>query len=507
MQISAPSLAQLIRVIPAGDGVALTHRIPADSLALSSIRDEGPLRLGHVLTVAVAVGEALTALHADQLAHGHITAESIAVAPDGSVHLLDAGASWHYAPGAGGPTAMDDVDALAHLIRELLGRGTAPSSLVLCLVRAADPDPELHPSLPQLLEAVRAAGRPEPLLPLLWGPRPVGSAASYDTPPPAGEPFGEAGSILEATSVVEAGVSPQPLPAKEFSALRPARPAPKRSRSRRRPVRRPIAERRAANRRAAERRAKRPRAPLSRKPIRRPVSRGAGSQPHPGSQPRASSRKLRRLSAALGGLVAGLMFAALLHATGVAGADQPTSAPSSNTLADPATVDPATVDPATADPATAAGPLAEPVQPAPAVVPTTDTAPKWAQVLAELDDRRLAALAAGSAKRLELVVDPLGSAWAADSSLVERISSNGATLQGCRLSVEVVRPAISIEPATSDSIELEVRDRRTACEITTTTWRRTLAARGSRWWLISLTGFGDGWRIAQVRVAPELAGP
>ena len=169
MSVSAVSLAPLVRVAPLPDGVMLTHRVPAGGVALADLRAAGPLRAGHVLTVALAVADALVALAEDGLAHGGVAADRVLVGPDGAVVLGGCGLAWHRAPAdVDGPRMVDDVAALGELVRDLLGTGSSPSSLVLAALRAADPDPALRPSPVELLGLLRRCGRADPLLDLLW---------------------------------------------------------------------------------------------------------------------------------------------------------------------------------------------------------------------------------------------------------------------------------------------------------------------------------------------------
>ena len=62
-RVRDPHLAPLVRVSPVPGGCALTHLVPAGSVPVSTVRAAAPLRAGHVVAVALAVVEALAALH------------------------------------------------------------------------------------------------------------------------------------------------------------------------------------------------------------------------------------------------------------------------------------------------------------------------------------------------------------------------------------------------------------------------------------------------------------
>ena len=214
-RIDSPTLAPLVRWSSSGSGVVLVHRVPDGAVALEAVRRGGPLRAGHVLAVAMAVTEALVGLHSAGLAHGGVDAGQVLVAPDGSVVLAGAGLAWRAAPGRlDGPTSAGDVAGVGALVRLLLGRGGAPGPLVLCALRAADPDPALRPDADALLDLLRSSGRPEPLVDALWqqreplatpdlpvpvpaaprptraAPRPGGAAPAAPAPPPPGSAAG-----------------------------------------------------------------------------------------------------------------------------------------------------------------------------------------------------------------------------------------------------------------------------------------------------------------------------
>ncbi len=219
--VRAESLAPLVRAVAVGDAHALTHLVPADAVELAMLRERVPLRPGHVVTVLVAVLDALDALHRAHLAHGDVAGERVLVGPDGSVVLGGCGLAWAVPPGAAdGPLAADDVADVALLARQLLGPGSAPPALVIALLRAADTDPVLRPDAASLAAAVRAALAPEPLLDLLWlaapapqAPRPaaveVAPTEPVVVPVSASSPI--ASSPTSRPTIVSAAASPASL--------------------------------------------------------------------------------------------------------------------------------------------------------------------------------------------------------------------------------------------------------------------------------------------------------
>ncbi len=173
--VRSRGLAPLLRAVPVGDAHLLTHAAPTGAVGLDELRARVPLRPGHVVTVLLAVLEALDPLHVAGLAHGGVAATRVLVAPDGHVVLAGSGLAWGVPPGlAGGPRPEADLAAVAVLARELLGAGTAPAPLVLALLRAEDAGSDTA----GLAAALVAAVRPEPLLDLLWVAAASGGAAT-----------------------------------------------------------------------------------------------------------------------------------------------------------------------------------------------------------------------------------------------------------------------------------------------------------------------------------------
>ncbi len=187
--VRAPTLAPLVRWSASDAGVVLVHDVPAGAVPLDTLRREGPLRAGHVLAVALAVTDALVALHDAALAHGSVDPLNVLVAPDGSVVLAGAGLAWRAAPGMlGGPTPEGDVAGVGDLVRLLLGRAGAPGSLVLAALRASDSDPLLRPEAAGLAGLLRACGHPESLLDALWHQPGAPLPPSASAPEPARAP-------------------------------------------------------------------------------------------------------------------------------------------------------------------------------------------------------------------------------------------------------------------------------------------------------------------------------
>ena len=173
LDLRSPTSATLVRIAPVPQGVALTHLVPAQSESLESVRRRGPLRAGHVIALGIAVLDALIDLHSAGLVHGDIGTEHVLVAPDGSVVLGGAGLAWR-APSRDRDASRpsDDIAAVGELLRDCLGAGSAPSSLVLASLRACDVDPRLRPDAVELRDLIARCGRPESLIDALWNSAP-----------------------------------------------------------------------------------------------------------------------------------------------------------------------------------------------------------------------------------------------------------------------------------------------------------------------------------------------
>jgi hypothetical protein len=118
----------------------------------------------------------------------------------------------------------------------------------------------------------------------------------------------------------------------------------------------------------------------------------------------------------------------------------------------------------------------------------------WAAVLGGIDDRRTAALVAGSPERLAEAVT--GTAYAADLALLRGIASAHAQLEGGSLVLEDVAP-VSVSAATA---VLRVRDRRGAYAVVVGSTRQEVPERPARTWTVTLVrdAARGTWRVAEV---------
>ncbi len=165
-RLDVAGLAPLVRISSVPDGLSLTHRVPVDAITVAELAATRPLRPGHVLAVARSVATSLAGLHEAGLAHGSVGPVSVLVGLDGSIVLTSSGAA--YARSTDPPRTADDVAAVGELVRDLLGSGSAPGSLVVAALRASDGDPLLRPTASALLAALERCGASTPLLELLW---------------------------------------------------------------------------------------------------------------------------------------------------------------------------------------------------------------------------------------------------------------------------------------------------------------------------------------------------
>lgn len=496
--VRSASLCALLRTAPMPDGITLVHRVPAAAISLTRLRAEGPLRAGHVLAVALAVSGALVDLHDAGLAHGGITADQVLVAPDGSVLLAGVGAAWSRAPGdPRGPRPSDDIADVGDLVRDALGAGSGHSALVLVALRAGDADALLRPDAVELRAALLRSGRPDSLHELLWRRRPASSRDTSGHPEPP--PPREGGVVVPAAS----------LPARLGSVRIDPREQPSELVSDREPP--------------DDQRGPRPRACSARSRQRRA----------PGGRVAVVSVGLMALALVL---VSGLRAQpGALAADGPSGASAPlTAVLGSESDAARPSVGPSETGTAEAGPSDSVHPSADPasqmapmtsmdtttaVVPTGSSVPTTsvrgppvvldrgDPVPDWVDVLAEIDDGRRSALAAGSAQALAGWVDPDGSAWEADAAVAARVRSLRATLHGGVLEILELR----LVPTTAGSAVLLVRDRRSAYSVMVTGGGAAVAvpARGPQWWRVTLRLTGERWRVRSVSAvtSPDTAGP
>jgi hypothetical protein len=480
MSVESRCLAPLVRMSPLPDGVALTHRVPLDSVTLASLRAASPLRAGHVLTVALALAEALADLDEHGLAHGGVTGDQVVVAPDGSVVLAGCGLAWRRAPGdVDGPRTLDDVAALGELVRDLLGSGSSPSSLVLAALRAADPDPALRPTPLELTAMLRRCGRADPLLDLIWG----GSARRA-----------RAAVVVEPSAAPRLRIDPRTALEPDHEVAAPDRLVERGEQAVR-------AEATPRPRTAPPRRAGAPRRPAARE-RRRPRRRGG---------PWVILLVSVLAALALGAVRVGARAMADGPAgEGSAGGAVAVPATSTSDLPTDAAAGTATVvpsqPPATTPGEAAASTTGSDVAAGGSVVDldrgAVSTAPDWVAVLAAADAGRQRALVAGDATALATWVDPEGSAWTADAALAARVTALGARIEGGALVVLDVRP----RHVTASQAVLLVQDRREPYSVTTATGTSNVAARAPRWWQVTLrrTTESDGavvWRVHDVAPA------
>jgi len=507
MGVESPTLAPLVRMSPLPDGVALTHRLPADSVSLADLRASAPLRAGHALTVALAVAEALVDLDEHGLAHGAVSADRVVVGPDGSVVLAACGLAWRRPPGdVDGPRMADDVAALGELVRDLLGAGSSPSSLVLAALRAADADAALRPTPRELTAVLRRCGRADPLLDALWG---------------GGTRRGSEEVVVEPVAAVHLRIDPRTAPGQDAAVQQPPGVAERvvpegtTSRARSSAPRRPDAS-------------PRPGAP------RRPAS-PARRTPRPRRGPWVIVLVSVLAALALGAVRVGARAMAdgpvggAATSTGspavvasappdaVASSD-PTSSSRSATPTGPGSADPAaTAADATTAAETAGGATEGDPSAAAGIGDATSgtsldldrgaasSAPDWTALLAAADAGRQSALAAGDAAALATWVDPEGSTWAADAALAARVTALGAQIDGGALVVLDVHP----RRVTSSDAVLLVQDRRDAYTVTTAAGTSSVPARAPRWWQVTLrrTTDSDGAVVWRVRDVAPVAAP
>jgi len=450
--VESPSLARLCRTSPVGDGVAITHLIPVGAITVDDLRLRAPLRAGHVMSIAIAVAEALVALHGAGLAHGAVRAEHLLVGVDGSVILTATGVAW----GALGseldePSASGDIAALGHLMRELLGPGSAPAPLVMAALRASDPDPFMRPDAVALLGLLMRAGRSDPVLDLLL---PARSDAIPELPVSAGflasAVTAEGGELTHGPSRDRGGHDrwPERGGAALGTVMRPRR-----------------IER--TNRRA---------------PRHLNVRAGLGVSAL------LKGRRAWWITAAVA--VVFLLAAHFIMATGRDNAVAiDAAAPSFPTSRTPSESLQAV---GLSSPADGLGVDRVPDE------PRVD----WATVLDYADTGRLAAISTGSPEALRDFVEPTGTAWAADIALLERIRSSKATIEGGELVIEQIDP-IRID---ATSAVLRVRDRRAAYQLVVDGVRTDVPPRTARWWTITLRrsesvpgeAARGAWRISAV---------
>jgi hypothetical protein len=417
---------------------------------------------------------------------------STAGVPASGAVLAATGAGWVIPPGAvGGPDPAGDVAALAELVRHLVGVTPLPSGLVLVLLRCADEDPAMRPTLDDLDRALAAClltidedspGRRA-------SPEPVARAARPFTVP--------VGSVLDRPRV-----------------LRPHDGRPRRGRTVARGRRRlallaaavvsalvlgrAVVAPALADVAAAPEQLASSSAPTTAATTAPAVTSTPAATPAPAHEGSVGSGGANPSDAApVGDPVPGPPLA------------PPSSRPGAR---EPLTTTPPTTPTPTATPTTPSGidgpaprepaRAGESSQRAAASSPTAGRTPAvpapvdWATVLTRLDDVRHAALVAGSREALARAVDPDGPAWAADAALADRVRSLGARLVGGQISV-VSADLVSLD---GRGVRLSVVDARAAYAVTLDGSTARVPARGVMTWDVRLTRAADGtWRIHDVR--------
>ncbi len=381
------------------------------------------------------------------------------VAPDGSVLLAATGLAWRRPPGeVDGPRTADDVAATGDLLRDLLGRGSAPSPLVLAALRASDGDPALRPAPSELRGLLERCGRADPLLDLL-----LGTTVPDLAPPPAGPPVGS-------------------------------------------PIRRPAGSAADPSAEAAADRAGADGGAGARPALRALRSRGSAAPPRPAARDRGAARHPRRPS---GRPVVLLVPALALLGLAVLRVGAGAVAEGATTGSSPAAVAPGattSVGARTGSDPVGAGADLRLDRDAGSAAPS---APDWPAVLAAVDAGRQRALASGSVAALRDWVDPAGPAWAGDSALAARVSALHARIEGGAL----VRLDVRLQSVDAARSVLLVSDRRDAYTVVTATGTTDVPARAPRWWRVTLVRAApasataaEGWRVHDVAAVDAPAG-
>ncbi len=457
-RLDVAGLAPLVRISSVPDGLSLTHRVPVDAITVAELAATRPLRPGHVLAVARSVTTSLAGLHEAGLAHGSVGPVSVLVGLDGSIVLTSSGAA--HARSTDPPRTADDVAAVGELVRDLLGSGSAPGSLVVAALRASDGDPLLRPTASALLAALERCGASTPLLELLWDEVPPTDPVDRREP-------GWSEAAVERPTRAERVAVPRPTV--------PPRPS---RRSRRRhpavgPARLrlfgavllavtglPVAVALSRADAGADR--------IARAPV---VSVVVRTEPPSTESPSTESRS-------------------------AAPTTHPAPSPAVTTLVSLPT-SPAEVTlsstPAAAPDSTGAASIAEQAR------------IDWIATLADIDAGRTGSIAVGSVTSLRGWVDPAGPAWAADARTAAEVSGAGARLEGGGLVIE----SLEVVVVSAQRVELRVTDRRSAYAVVVADGRHEGAPRESRQWVVTLTGSEAlGWRIFAVEPATvSRAGP
>lgn len=439
-------LAPLLRTTAVPGGVALTHLVPVDAVTVTGLAPAWTLEPGHVLSVARSVAASLVGVHGAGFAHGGVTPDNVLVGLDGSIVLTSSGAA--HARVADPPRAADDVAALGELVRDLLGPGSAPASLVVAALRASDTDPLLRPSASGLLAALERCGAATPLLELLWDT--AGRTDPVEPLLPHGARWSEA-AVERSTREVRVHVSRSAVP-----------PRPARRRARRVP----------------------PSSMLRLFGVAALAVVGIGAL-----------AALGRPDALADVVAPPTASATLIDSPG----PRATAAPRE-----------ASIRAATSPSDVPSSPVPSAYQSRSAHVetpsrPTPPDAVGARIALEEIDAGRTAAIAVGSVLSLRGWVDPSGPAWAADARTAADVHVAGARLEGGQLVIE----SVEVLAEAADRAELRVTDRRSAYAVVVGGSRHEVAARGPRSWDVTLTRSEQGeWRIFAVApAAPPTISP
>ncbi|HTE72222.1 MAG TPA: serine/threonine-protein kinase [Actinomycetes bacterium] len=481
---------------------------------------QGPRPAGQVVTVLVAVADALAAVHRAGLVHGDVTPSNVLVATDGRPVLGDLGSArlggaepvgtpgFADRTGPSGP-ATDVHGVAATCVFLLTGRppydpagvrvppdgdisasGQAASRLMRVLDAALHPDPRQRPDAAGLARAAFDAVPPEPLTvdPLEQAVGSVAGAAQSDASllvdgTPSGTSWGVPITQLSAagwTRVPEHVPGDRLQPAAGGSAQRPGRP------------------------------------------------RGAHARPRPATARAPASAALRRTRSwsALGRSGAAALATAvavvLAAVTGIAWAGAGPAASPGRQVTAPSPPLPASASAASAASASAASPtsltsLTSPTSsvtgaPGPAVsssaTPSRGRASThgaarltpehtWSARLRALDEKRSAAFAAGDTDALKQVYADGSPALRRDRRLVRQLAAEGLRAAGVRLRVVQLR----VVSTAGHRVRLAVMDELAAYRLLdaqTGSVVERRPGRGPARWVLTMARQPEGWRLWEV---------
>jgi hypothetical protein len=164
VDVRHPHLVRLRGVLSVAGAVVLVHdHVPGVALD-RLLAERGHLDEAQVVSLAVALAEALAAVHARGLGHGRVSASSVLLSADGRPVLADTGVAGLLDDDrACGPG--EDVRELALTCRAALGPTVQSGRLAAVLAAATVDDPSRRPSAAELAAAVFATGSAAPILP------------------------------------------------------------------------------------------------------------------------------------------------------------------------------------------------------------------------------------------------------------------------------------------------------------------------------------------------------